>query len=67
MSEKQRCKQNEDGVLCVANPSAWYIPKFTITRTIKGTVYRVTGTYDGQEFLDRKIERILSREMEDSE
>ena len=43
----------------------------TVTEVIHGTVYTVTGSYDGVETLDKKMERIMgekfTEKMEDSE
>ena len=58
--------QSETGTISVSNPSAWFIPEFTLSRKIGGTVYRVSGTYEGTELLSGKMKRILTREMEDS-
>ena len=62
---------NEGGHLCVKNLSAFWLPEFTLQKEIGGTVYTVTGSYDGVETLDRKMERIMgekfAEKMEDSE
>ena len=45
--------------------------RFGAQKEIGGTVYTVTGSYDGVETLDRKMERIMgekfTEKMEDSE
>ena len=55
----------------VKNPSAFWLPEFTLQKEIGGTVYTVTGSYDGTEPLNRKMERIMAEKftekMEDSE
>ena len=56
----------ESGTISVSNPSAWFIPEFALSQKIGGTVYHVTGTYEGSEPLSSKMKRILTREMEDS-
>ena len=65
---RHNCYFNEDGHLCVKNPSAFWLPEFTLQKEIGGTV---TGSYDGTETLDRKMERIMgekfTEKMEDSE
>ena len=73
-SEKQRCGNywfDENGRIHVKNLSAYWIPQLTITEEISGTVYTVTGSFEGTESLTRKLERITSRKfaekMEDSE
>lgn len=68
---RHNCCFNEDGHLCVKNLSAFWLPEFTLQKEIGGTVYTVTGSYDGVETLDRKMERIMgekfAEKMEDSE
>lgn len=54
---------DEDGHIHVKNLSAYWIPELTVTEKIGGTVYTVTGSYDGTETLDRKIERILTEKF----
>ena len=59
------------GIICVKNLSAFWLPEFTLQKEIGGTVYTVTGSYDGVETLDKKMERIMgekfTEKMEDSE
>lgn len=61
----------EDGHIHVKNLSAFWLPEFTLQREIGGTIYTVTGSYDGTEPLNRKMERIMAEKftekMEDSE
>ena len=68
---RHNCYFNEDGHLCVKNLSAFWLPEFTLQKEIGGTVYTVTGSYDGVETLDRKMERVMGEKftdkMEDSE
>ena len=45
------------------NPSAFWLPEFTLQREIGGTIYTITGSYDGTESLDRKMERILAEKF----
>ena len=65
------CCFNEDGHLCAKNLSAFWVPELTVTEVIHGTVYTVTGSYEGTESFVRKLERITSKKfaekMEDSE
>ena len=53
------------------NLSAFWVPELTVTEVIHGTVYTVTGSYEGTESFVRKLERITSKKfvekMEDSE
>lgn len=65
-SEKQRCGNywfDEDGRIHVKNLSAYWIPQLTITEEISGTVYTVTGSFEGTESLIRKLERITAKKF----
>ena len=55
------------GTLHVQNFSANELPEITLTKEIGGTVYTVTGSYDGIEPLDRKLERIMEQNMTGAE
>ena len=54
---------DETGHISVKNPSAFWLPEFTLQREIGGTIYTITGSYDGTETLDRKMERILTEKF----
>ena len=54
---------DEDGHIRVKNPSAFWLPEFTLQKDIGGTIYSVTGTYDGTETLDKKMERIMAEKF----
>lgn len=54
---------DETGHIRVKNPSAFWLPEFTLQREIGGTIYTITGSYDGTETLDRKMERILTEKF----
>ena len=54
---------DETGHIRVKNPSAFWLPEFTLQRKIGGTIYTITGSYDGTETLDRKMERILTEKF----
>ena len=58
---------DEDGHIVVRNPSAWWIPEMKIMEEIDGTLYTVTGSYEGTEMLDQKLSRIMLHNLEDSE
>ena len=65
-SEKQRCGNywfDEDGRIHVKNLSAYWIPQLTITEEISGTVYTVTGSFEGTDSLLRKLERITAKKF----
>ena len=59
-------KINEAGHIVVKNLSAWWIPEIKVEREIHGTVYTVTGSFEGNEFLDKKLTRILLKNVEDA-
>ena len=51
--------------ICVKNLSAFWLPEFTLQKEIGGTIYSVTGAYDGTEPLDKKIERVMAERFMD--
>ena len=59
-------KINETGHIVVKNLSAWWIPEIKVEREIHGTVYTVTGSYEGTDLSDRKLARILLKNVEDA-
>ena len=59
-------KTNESGHIVVKNLSAWWIPEIKVEREIHGTVYTVTGSFEGNEFLEKKLTRILLKNVEDA-
>ena len=67
MRKNKKIVSMEDGRICVKNLSAHWLPELTLRRRIGGTIYSITGTYDGTEPLDRKLERILGKNIETSE
>ena len=58
---------DDEGHIVVRNLSAYWLPDIRIEREIAGSVYTVTGSYEGTETLDNKLLRIMIRNMEDSE
>ena len=54
---------DENGNIVVKNISAYWIPELTITEEISGTIYTVTGSYEGEDSFVRKLERIASRKF----
>ena len=64
--KRNRCYRNAEGRLCVRNISAYWLPELTLRRKIGGTIYTVTGTYEGTESLDRKLRRIMEKNMEEA-
>lgn len=63
---RRNVRFDENGNLCVKNPSAWWIPELTIKREISGTVYTVTGSYEGNDSMLRKLERIAAKKSEEN-
>ena len=57
---------NEAGHIVVKNLSAFWIPKIKVEREIHGTVYTVTGSFEGNELLEKKLTRILLKNVEDA-
>ena len=53
----------EDGHIRVKNLSAFWLPELTLQKEISGTIYSVTGTYDGMGMLDKKMERIVAEKF----
>ena len=53
----------EDGHIHVKNISAYWIPELTFTEEIGGTIYTVTGSYEGEESFVRKLERITDKKF----
>ena len=53
----------EDGHIHVKNISAYWIPELTLTEEIDGTIYTVTGSYEGEESFLRKLERITAKKF----
>ena len=58
---------DDEGHIVVKNLEAYWLPDIRIEREIAGSVYTVTGSYEGTETLDNKMLRIMIRNMEDSE
>ena len=67
----EECFFDEDGNIHVKNLSAYWIPEFTMTQEIAGTIYKVSGIYEGTEAFTKKIERMLveklSEKLEDDQ
>ena len=57
---------DNNGHIFVRNLSAYWIPEIRIVRDINGTVYTVTGSYEGSELSVPKIARIMLKNMEDA-
>ena len=59
-------KTNESGHITVRNLSAYWIPEIKVEREIHGTTYTVTGSFEGNELLEKKLTRILLKNVEDA-
>ena len=57
---------DEKGNIVVKNLSAFWLPKVEIMDEIGGTEYTVTGSYDGEETLDKKLKRIMEQNAADA-
>ena len=64
-SPRRNIRFDENGNIIVRNPSAYWIPELTVTEEIDGTIYTVSGTYEGSEGLDKKLARIMLHNLED--
>ena len=54
-------KINKNGHIHVKNLSAYWIPELTAAEVIAGTLYTVTGSYEGTESFLHKLERITTK------
>ena len=63
---KRELTFDEKGNIVVKNPSAFWWPKVEIVDERGGTEYTVTGSYDGEETLDRKLKRIMEQNASDA-
>ena len=46
---------DESGHITVKNLSAYWIPEIRVEREIHGSVYTVTGSFEGNELLEKKL------------
>ena len=61
---KQQIFTQTDRKNHVKNLSAYWLPELTLCRKIGGTIYSVSGTYEGMETPDRKLRRIMEHSFE---
>ena len=59
-------KIDDAGHITVKNLSAYWIPEIKVEREIHGTVYTITGSFEGNGFLEKKLTRILLKNVEDA-
>ena len=60
---RRNIRFDENGNIVTKNISAYWIPELTVTEEISGTIYSVTGSYEGEDSFIRKLERIASRKF----
>ena len=66
MAEKQQRRNifaGADGHLTAHNISAYWLPEMPIQEVIHGTIYTVTGSYEGNQPFIKKLERIMARQF----
>ena len=69
MEEARKSEENRtgrvhfdaDGILHVRNSTLNWIPEIAFEEEVRGTTYTVTGSYEGGEMLDAKVERLLAK------
>ena len=54
---------DKNGRWTVRNPSAFWLPEIPIQEVIHGTIYTVTGSYEGNQPFIKKLERIMARQF----
>lgn len=62
-NEMNQCRMDERGRIHARNLSAYWIPELTVREKIGGTLYTVTGSYEGTESFVRKLERIAAKNI----
>ena len=60
---RRNIRFDESGNIVVKNISAYWIPELAVTEEINGTIYTVTGSYEGEDSFIRKLERITYRKF----
>jgi hypothetical protein len=55
---------DDEGRIVVKNPDAYWLPEMKLVEEIDGTIYTVTGSYEGTEMLDQKLSRIMLHNLE---
>lgn len=56
---------DDKGNLTVKNPSAFFLPEFAVEAEIGGTIYSVSGSYEGTNWLNHKLRKIYENQMEE--
>ena len=55
---------DDEGRIVVKNLDAYWLPEMKLVEEIDGTIYTVTGSYEGTEMLDQKLSRIMLNNLE---
>ena len=55
---------DDEGRIVVKNLDAYWLPEMKLVEEIDGTIYAVTGSYEGTEMLDQKLSRIMLYNLE---
>ena len=55
---------DEEGRIIVKNLDAYWLPEMKLVEEIDGTIYTVTGSYEGTEMLNQKLSRIMLHNLE---
>ena len=66
MAENQQRRNifvGTDGHMTAHNISAYWLPEIPIQEVIHGTIYTVTGSYEGNQPFIKKLERIMARQF----
>ncbi len=56
-------RRDAQGNLSVKDLASYWLPDLKLQKVIGGTLYTVTGSYEGTETLNRKLSRILAQDM----
>ncbi len=56
---------DDEGRIVVKNLDAYWLPEMKLVEEIDGTIYTVTGSYEGTEMLDQKLSRIMLHNLEE--
>ena len=55
---------DDEGRIVVKNLDAYWLPEMKLVEEIGGTIYTVTGSYEGTEMLNQKLSRIMLHNLE---
>ena len=58
---------DDEGRIVVKNLDAYWLPEIQLKEEIHGTIFTVTGSYEGTEILSQKLLRIMVHNLEESE